>query len=141
MPPTWRSCRRFSSVGWCGMAEARGFMASSLYLGQNLANDPGMLRRHGDRPRADVVLGVRVDPQGRVDRGEQVAFGDGVVLDADAVGIGGAIDGAALDAAARQDGCPAVILMVAADAVIDARRPADLAHPDNERVVQQAALV
>ena len=84
------------------------------------------------------MAGARVDAQRLVDRGEQVALADRVVLDILAVGVGGPVDLSALDAAAGQHHRPAADVVVAAGAVVDVRRPADLAHPHHERVLAAA---
>src|SRR4051812_25156945 len=96
---------------------------------QQFADRFGALGRRPYGPGADVVTGARVDAQGAVDRREQVALRDGQVLDVLAVGIGGAVDLPALDAATGQDDGPAADEVVAAGAVVDLRRPPDLAHP------------
>ena len=54
--------------------------------------------------------------------------------------VGGAVDDAALDAAAGQPGAEALRMMVAAVA-LGAGRAAELGAPDDERVVEQAALL
>src|SRR5881227_1765687 len=106
---------------------------------QQRADRIGAFRRGEYRTFADVVLDARVDAEGRVDRGEQVPLRHRVVLHVLAVDVGCAVDLSALDAAAGQHDGPAVDVVVAAGPVVDLRRPADLAHPDDQRVLQQAA--
>ena len=57
-----------------------------------------------------------------------------------AVLAGLADDLAALDSAAGQDGAPAVGEVIAALLRVDLRRAAELAHPDDERRIEQAAF-
>src|SRR5207244_1753750 len=90
---------------------------------------------------ADVVLDARVDAQGGVDGGEQVAFGDGFVLDLLAIGIGLAVDNTALDAPAGQYDGPGADVVVAAGAVVDVRRAADFSHPHDQCVLQKSAFI
>ena len=52
--------------------------------------------------------------------------------------VGGAVDGAAADAAAGQPDGEAVGMVVAAVAAGGVRRPAELAGPHDQRLVQQA---
>ena len=60
---------------------------------------------------------------------------DGVVAEV----VGGAVDVAALDAAARQPHREAVAMMIPAGGPFAHRRAAKLAAPDHQRVVEQAA--
>ena len=61
--------------------------------------------------------------------------------------VGGAVDRAALDAAAGQPDGEAVVVVVAAElrlavaVELDGRRPAELAAPDDQRVVEHPALL
>ena len=55
--------------------------------------------------------------------------------------VGRAVDDAAFDAAAGHPDAEAVRMMVAAVAVLRAGRAAELGGPDDQRLVQQAALL
>ena len=94
-----------------------------------------------DRP-ADVglVLLQRVHAQRQADGRQEVRHGHGPLLHHAAVLAGLADHLAALDAAAGQDGAPAVGEVVAALLRVDLRRAAELAHPDDQRRVQQSAV-
>ena len=90
-------------------------------------------------------LGV-VDPQAMQDRGVQVMDVDGVASDVVAEVVGRAVSDAGLDAAAAQPDREAARMVVAAVIVrgqcalaIDG--PAEFAAPDDQRVVEQAALL
>src|SRR5581483_12486349 len=94
-----------------------------------------------DRPAvgALVVPGV-IDPQDTANRGHESDDADGAFDNGAGVLIGAADDLSAADAAADQHRAPGASVMVAAAAAGDLRRPAELAHPDDERVLQQAAV-
>ena len=71
-----------------------------------------------------------------VDVGDVVPILDGVEADL----VGGAVDDAALDAAAGQPGAEALRMVVAAVA-LGARRAAELGAPDDDRLVEHPALL
>ena len=75
-------------------------------------------QRH--RARADVVVLLLIDAQSAVDGGEQLGGADLALGDAVALGVGLAVDRAALDAAAGQRRAPGRGEMVAAQAGVDA---------------------
>src|SRR5215831_18116589 len=89
--------------------------------------------RQRDRPRADVVVLLRVDADRLEDRRGHVAGADLAVGDRLAVGVSLAVDGAALDAAAGQRARPRAGEVVAADVLVDLRRPPELAQRHHER--------
>ena len=64
---------------------------------------------------------------------------DAVDLGAEADRVGRAVDGAPLDAAAGQPHGEAVRVVVAALALLRHRHPAELAAPDDQRLVEQPA--
>ena len=72
----------------------------------------------------------------------RVQVGDAAPIDGGAVAevVGGAVNLATLDAAAGQPDAEAVGMVIAAVAVLGARRAAELAAPEDERRVEQAAL-
>ncbi len=87
-----------------------------------------------------------VDAQAVQDRGVQVVDVDRVFRDVVAEVVGLAVGDAGLDAAAGQPDREAARMMVAAVVVgrqlaLAVDRAAELAAPDDERVVQQAALL
>ena len=86
-----------------------------------------------------------VDAEQAEDGGLEIVDGDGVLDDAVAEIVGGAVGEAGADAAAGQEGGEAAGVMVAA--VIGGRElallligAAELAAPDHQRVIQHAAL-
>ena len=86
---------------------------------------------------------VVVEAQQVQDRGVQVVDVDAVLGDVEAELVAFAERDARLDAAAGEPHGEGVGVMVAAvvAAALDHRRAAELAAPDHERVVQQAALL
>ena len=66
---------------------------------------------------------------------------DLVLFDRRAVGAGAAVGLAAGDAAAGEHARPGGGEMIAAGLRVDLRRAAELAHPQDRRAVEQAALV
>ncbi len=86
---------------------------------------------------AHHLLG-RVDLERVAQRGQQVGNRDGVVLDLGAVGIGGADDLAALDAAAGQRDVEDLGEVVAAGVGVDLGGAAELAHPDDQCLIEHA---
>ena len=81
-----------------------------------------------------------VDAQQMKHRGVQVVDVDHVLDGVVAELVGLAVGDAGLDAAAGQPDGKALDVMVAAVALVH-RRAAELAAPDHQRVVQQAALL
>ena len=71
-----------------------------------------------------------------VDVGDVVPVLDGVEAEL----VGGAVDDAPLDAAAGQPGAEALRVVVAAVG-LRARRAAELGAPDDDRLIEQAALL
>ena len=87
-----------------------------------------------------------VEAQELQDRGVEVADVDGVFDDVVGEVVGFAVDRAAFDAAAGHPHGEAAGVMVAAvvffaEAALGVDRAAELAAPDDERVVEQAALL
>src|SRR5262245_22900565 len=75
-----------------------------------------------DRDRAAGVVAdrhCRVDPQALVHGGTDVAGANWLVLDVGGVGVGGAVDRAALDAAARHEDAETVSPVIAPAVGID----------------------
>ena len=93
------------------------------------------------RPTFDRFCFVVVDAQRQAERGEEVGRVGRPLLDRRAVAAGLADRLAALDAAAGQHGAPGVREVVAALLLVDLRRAAELAHPDDQGRVEQAALL
>ncbi|TXT30197.1 MAG: hypothetical protein FD138_2314 [Planctomycetota bacterium] len=89
--------------------------------------------------RADVFVG-RIDVESLADRREQVVDGDRVVIDRAAVFRGGSDDLASLDAAASHRGVEDARVVVPTAARIDFGSATELAHPDDERLVEQTAF-
>src|SRR5205823_6451067 len=96
-----------------------------------------------------LVLQREVDAQVVQHRGRQVGGGDGVVLDVAAVAAGGPVDLPAADAAAgqkRREGVRPVVAaglagVAALGELAQLRRPAELADGDDQRRLEQAAVV
>ena len=85
-------------------------------------------------------LGV-IQPEQVQDRGVPVGHADAVLDGGVAELVGGAVDVPRLDAAAGQPDAEAVLVVVAAvRRSADDRQPAELAAPDDQRLVEQAAL-
>ena len=87
-----------------------------------------------------------VDAQAVEDRGVEVVDVDGVLDDVVAEVVGLAVDDAGLDAAAGQPDGEAAAVVIAAVVVVAVRAlavdgAAELAAPDDQRVVEQAALL
>src|SRR5947209_2912615 len=80
-----------------------------------------------------------VDLEGVAEAAQEVVDGDGVVFHFGAVGRRLADDLAALDAAAGQSDVEEPGKVVAAGVAVDLRRAAELAHPDDQRLVQHPA--
>ena len=94
----------------------------------------------GPADRADVFL-VRIDLQRFADRAEEVRHGDRVVLDCRAVVRRGADHLPAANATPRHGRAEDARVMVASVVGIDPRRAAEFSHPDDERLVEHAALL
>src|SRR5262249_47801378 len=106
--------------------------ANRRKLRNNLADRPAVLVGDADGA-ADVglILLGRVDAQAAADRRHQVADAD-LAIDYRGAVLAGLADGLpALDPAAAQHHAPGVGEVVAALAVVDLRRAAELAHPDD----------
>src|SRR5205814_5596607 len=80
-----------------------------------------------------------VDAHEMEDGGVQVMDVDLVLDGVPAELVGGAVNDAALDAAARQPHRETEGMMLPAVGPLGSRRPAELAAPDDQRVVEQAA--
>ncbi len=89
-----------------------------------------------DRLAADAVAARVVDAERLENRRCEILYLDRAVLDGHATAVGAADDAAAAHAGAGEGGRPGASVVVVA--VI---RSAELAHPDNQRVVEQAAIV
>ena len=126
-------------------------VARSLPLCNQVVNDASM-----NVGQAEVAAGVAVgellvvEAEQVQDRGVQVVDVDRVLDGLEAELVGRAVDVAALDAAAGQPHREAVVVVVAAVDLagvgarvrqLDRRRAAELAAPDHQRVVEQAALL
>ncbi len=81
------------------------------------------------------------DPEPGEDRGAEVGGGDRAVDGLLAAAVGGADDVPALDASAGEQGRVARVPVVAARAVVDLGRPAELAHGNDQGRLQQATVV
>ncbi len=101
--------------------------------------------RAGDVGQAVLAAVVEVGEAGVFeaeeveDRGVQVVDVHAVGFGAEADGVGGAEEGAPLDAAAGEPGGEAVGVVVAAGAALGHGHAAELAAPDDEGAVEQAA--
>ena len=100
----------------------------------------GLPKSISSRLRPGNLEPVRIETELVQDRGVDV--GDVVpVLDrVEAKLVGGAVDDAALDAAAGHPDGEAVGVMIAAVGALGTRCAAELGGPDDDRVVEQAAL-
>src|SRR5688500_11094281 len=119
-----------------------GRIASGDDFADDVARDVG---------QAEVAAGVAVgellvvEAQQMEDRGMQVVDAGRVFLGLEAELVGRAIDGAATDAAAGQPDAEAVVVVVAAKlalaiaAQLDRGRAAELAAPNDQRVLEHAA--
>src|SRR5262245_58594814 len=83
--------------------------------------------------------GLRVEAEGVVDGGGEVGRADGAIGREGADGITRAVDGTASNAAAGENGGIAAGPMFATG-VDDLGRPAELADPDDQRLVRQTAV-
>src|SRR5579885_3463174 len=92
-------------------------------------------------PRSDVVVLLMIDAQRSVDGGKQFGSPDLTLNDALALGVGLAVDAAALDAAPSQCSAPGRSEVIAPQAGIDLRRTAKLGQGDEKRMLQQSALL
>src|SRR5436309_1918769 len=111
--------------------QLRDQLFDRLAAGDDL--DGPVLRRH--------VLLLVVDAQLLIDRGRYI-FGRYLSVDRlAAFGVRGADRLAALQARAREEDTARIRPVVPPGELIDLRRPAELAHPDDQRRVQQAALM
>src|SRR5262245_13875131 len=118
-----RGCQGKSRNAWTGCNEL-----------DELVNDASA---RIDPHRGELFAG---DADGVVDGGGEVGGGDGAVVGSFGAAVGFADDASAADAAARHQGAVAVLPVIAAGLVIDARRPAELAHRHDQRPLQQAAV-
>ena len=93
-----------------------------------------------ERPTDGVAdLGRWVDAEGVENRGADVIGADRVAGRIGGPSVGGAVDGPAADAGAGQDGAIAVRPVLAAGvAASDVRLAAELADPDDQRLVEQS---
>src|SRR5262249_10193178 len=125
------------------LAERVGHILSGHSPSNDLADQPFVVVLHDpDGPAVGGADAPRVvDAQQATDSGHEVADGDGTIGHRGRALIGGADDLAAADAAAPQDGAPGAGVVVAAAAGVDLRRAAELAHPDDERIAEPAALL
>ena len=94
---------------------------------------------------AGVAIGESfvVDAHQVQDRGVEVVDVDRLLDRADAVFVGGAVDEAALDAGAGQPGRERPVVMFAPRGIgrVVERRAAELGGPDDQHIVQHAALL
>src|SRR5262245_38272037 len=91
---------------------------------------------------ADVALRLlaRVDAQRLAERAEQVRHRHGPLAYLGAELVGGADDTSPLHAYTAQRHVECLRVVIAACSQVDARRAAKFAHPDDQRLLQQAAL-
>src|SRR5262249_44358327 len=87
------------------------------------------------------VLFLGVDLEGLTERLEEAGYLDGAIANAVAGCIRLSDDAVAVDAGASQSHAEGPREVVAAVAGIDARCSAELAHPDDEGRIQEAALL
>ena len=80
-------------------------------------------------------------PSNSEDRRGQVFRLDGLFLRKSSVCVRLAVDESSLDAATSQQRRVALWPVVAALVLVDVRSATELSHPDNERLVEQAALL
>ena len=96
-------------------------------------------RARYDSPSGAIRYCVGIDSQAVIDRGQQVLRRDGPVGGSGGVGVAGADDLAAADAAAGQGDAPDARPVVAAARRVEPRRAAELAGGDHQRRFQPAA--
>lgn len=101
----------------------------------------GAVVDEGDGTSADVVFFIGVDADGFEDGGEEFARADGIFADGVAVLIGGAVDRAFLEAAAKERGAPSFGKVVASEAGVNPWGAAEFAKRTNERGLEHAALL
>src|SRR6185437_12626303 len=90
-----------------------------------------------------VVLLIRVDTEYPADGGHEIESRDGPLNNGGTFLVGLADDLPALDAAAHEDRTPGARIVIAAgfgSPSVDPRCTAELAHPHDQRAIQQAAL-
>src|SRR5262249_19666008 len=108
----------------------------------NVLNDPAMDERE---PFAAAEVGVAqivlIEAELVQDRGMDVAQMAAILDGAQADGVGSADDRAPLDAAAGQPHAEAGVGMVAAATTLGFRRAAELAAPQHQRRIEQAAAL
>src|SRR5262245_5617407 len=135
-PPRW--------IGPCIETEMHQALASenaSAGLSEQIQKRLASADGAGEAVAAEAGFGRNIE--GVIDRGAEVLDADGAVLDVGGDAVGFAVDGAAADAAAGEDRRPARWPMLTAGqdvGLIDARGAAKLAHDDDERALQEAAL-
>src|SRR5215467_13804765 len=120
-----------------------------LYLCSSVANSSyqyfaDRLAAVGDRDRTSGIIADRhrrIDAEALVDGGTDVAGANWLVFDVRGVSVGGAIERAALDAAAGHENGETVGPVIAPAIRIDLRRAPHLAQHDHQRLVEQAALL
>src|ERR1700683_2528665 len=100
---------------------------------------------HVRQPEITAAEAVRqslvVDPEQVQDRGVQIVHRADAVLGVNAELVGRAMHRAPLDAAPREPDAESFRMMIAAIAPCGVRRAAELAGPEDERLVEQAALL
>src|SRR5580692_10277240 len=94
-----------------------------------------------DRPANVRGIGfLEIDPEDRADGGQEVESGCDAVLNCHPI-LARLADGLpTLDAAAGNHGAPGVGEVIAASPLVDLRRSAEFAHPDDGGGVEQAAV-
>ena len=124
----------WKSSGPAGHASERGVAPSGQQRQDRRA------ARRGDR-LVDMVaqLGGRVDPHAVEHGGRDVVGRAGIVLGIGRRGIRGPVDEPALQAAAGHEQGVTLRPVVAAGVLVDLRSAAELARPDDQRLVEQAA--
>src|SRR4051794_24641566 len=136
----WRPPGSCLSRLLCYPTAQHGQVASGTSA-QDRLDRPRILRRQWNRPRAEVVVLARIDPQRREDRRRDVAGSDLALGDGLTVGVRLAMHRATLDATAQKSVRPRTGEVIATDVLVDARRAAELAQQHDQRSREQAALL
>ena len=92
---------------------------------------------------ADVaeVCGFWIQREGSADRGHEIGNGQQVLFDFHAVVTGCTVNLSAFDTGSSEHSAPASRPMIAAGVLVDLRCPPELAHPDDQSILQQSSLL
>ena len=86
------------------------------------------------------IRGFRIQSQGFTDCGHQIRNSHGILFDLHSVIAGRTMRLTAFDAGTAKDSAPTARSVISTSVVVDLWGPPEFAHPDNERVIQQASL-